>query len=140
MNLLISLQNDTMRIIYMYHDEEPKRGSVVQGSLPNPKDALKQLRPLLLTQRVHHARLSNDTNNKIKVLEMRNQDVELPRYDETLYWCKMFKLNDIVRKHHIVKVSVLAIDKTIILINKNIFYFSMSQCLSQHPAFHSSTT
>ena len=70
----------------MYHDEEPKRGSVVQGSLPNPKVALNQVRPLLLTQRVHHERLFNTTNKKIKILEMRNQDVELPRYDETLYW------------------------------------------------------
>ena len=96
-----------MKILIMYHGEEPKRGSVAQGSLPNPREALKQLRPLLLTQRVHHTRLINSTTNKIKILEMRNQDVELPTYETSLHWCKMFKLNDIVRKHHIVKVCIL---------------------------------
>lgn len=99
------LQNDTMKIVFMYHEKEPKRGSVVIGSLPSPSDAFKQVRPLLLTQRAHHDRLQLANNNKIQALELRNQDVKLPGSEETLYWCAVFKLSDITRKHHIIKVN-----------------------------------
>ena len=92
-----------MRIIFMYHEDEPRRGSLLPGSLPNPMEAFKGARSLFLTQHLNHEAIRTDT--KVKELQLRNQDVELPQGDDTLYWCKVFKLTDIDRKHHLIRVS-----------------------------------
>lgn len=88
----------------MYHEDEPRRGSVTPGSLPSPSEAFRGYRPLFLTQRVNQESIKMDS--RMKILELRNQDVELPLGDDTLHWCKVFKLSDINRKHHLVRVSI----------------------------------
>ncbi|EDS28432.1 conserved hypothetical protein [Culex quinquefasciatus] len=100
-------KNDTMRVIFMYHDEEPHGSSYTPGSLPDPAEAFKQARSLFLTQRVNQAPIKLDA--RMKIMELRNQDVELPRADNTLHWCKMFKLSDINRKHHLIRATPLSI-------------------------------
>lgn len=96
-----------MRIIYMYDDNDPRHGSVVPGNLPNPLEAYKGYRSLFLTQKTHQREsMAIDVEPSIKVLELRNEDVELPQGDDTLHWCKMFKLQDIYQKSHVVKVSI----------------------------------
>lgn len=104
---LLSLpQNDTMRVIYMYDENDPRHGSVVPGNLPNPQESYKGYRSLFLTQKPHQPESTGiDGDPHVKVLELRNEDVELPQGDDTLYWCKMFKLQDIYQKSHVVKVS-----------------------------------
>lgn len=100
------VQNDTMRLIYMYDENDPRHGSVVPGNLPNPQEAYKGYRSLFLTQKPHQPEsMSINTDPNVKVLEWRNEDVELPMGDDTLYWCKMFKLHDIHQKSHVVKVG-----------------------------------
>lgn len=91
----------------MYHENEPKRGAVTPGSLPKPLEAYRGYRSLFLTQRVTQDSIRLDL--KIRTLELRNQDVELPQNDATLYWCKIFKLTDINKKHHLVKVRSVTI-------------------------------
>lgn len=93
-----------MQIIYMYHDDEPESGLATPGSLPDPMEAYKQTRSLFLTQRVSQASIRIDS--RTKVMELKNQDVELPQNGDTLYWCRTFKLNDITRKHHLIRVSI----------------------------------
>lgn len=96
-----------MRIIYMYDENDPRRGSVVPGNLPNPPEAYKGYRSLFLTQKSHQREsMAIDTDAFVEILELRNEDVELPQADETLYWCKMFKLQSIYQKSHVVKVSL----------------------------------
>lgn len=129
-------QNDTMRILYMFHDDEPAHGSVLPGSLPNPTQAFRGYVPLMLTQRITtlntqqqqqpSASTSGDSNDASqplhtgnagaasatssttteRTMELRNQDVELPQADETRFWCKMFELQDFRQKHHLIKVSL----------------------------------
>uniref|UniRef100_A0A182SCW1 Uncharacterized protein n=1 Tax=Anopheles maculatus TaxID=74869 RepID=A0A182SCW1_9DIPT len=89
--------NDTMRVIYMYHNKEPQS----PGNLPDPVEAFKQARSLFLTQRINQAPLKPDP--RLRTMELLNQDVNLPQGDGTLHWCKMFKLNDINRKHHLIR-------------------------------------
>lgn len=101
-----------MRVIFMYHEKEPQRGTVIPGNLPNPTTAFKGYRSLFLMQKPHQpdaagsSSSSTSTSNDphMKIMELRNQDVELPQGDDTLYWCKMFKLKDIDQKSHVVKV------------------------------------
>lgn len=90
----------------MYDDNDPRHGSVVPGNLPNPQEAYKGYRPLFLTQKPHqHESMAVDVDPFVKVLELRNEDVELPQGDDSLHWCKMFKLQDIYQRNHVVKVS-----------------------------------
>lgn len=88
----------------MYHEDEPHRGLVVPGSLPSPSEAIKSIRPVFLLQRVIDNPINLD--DKIKTIVLKNEDVELPDDDDSIYWCKMFKLTDIQQKHHIVKVNI----------------------------------
>lgn len=97
----------------MYDDNDPRHGSVVPGNLPNPLEAYKGYRSLFLTQKTHlRESMAIDVDPSIKVLELRNEDVELPQGDDTLHWCKMFKLQDIYQKSHVVKVSIGSLENT----------------------------
>lgn len=40
----------------------------------------------------------------IKVLELLNFDVDLPKFDDTLYWCRIFKINEFLDKSQLIKV------------------------------------
>ncbi|XP_050094650.1 MOXD1 homolog 2-like [Anopheles aquasalis] len=97
----VPITNDTMRVIFMYHEKEPHGAYYTPGSLPDPAEAFKQARSLFLTQRINQTPLKPDP--RLKTLELLNQDVNLPQGDGTLHWCKMFKLNDINRKHHLIR-------------------------------------
>lgn len=105
-----------MRIVYMYHTDEPKHGSVIPGSLPNPQLAYKGYIPLSLTQRPtqHHdeiQRISTATSAtvdpalKVHHIELRNQDVKLPLGDDTFYWCNVFEMEMFQQKQHLIRVS-----------------------------------
>ena len=85
----------------MYHNEDPIAGRMIVGSLPDPNMAVRGIFPIFLTQRVNQVPIGLDT--RTKALELRNQNVKLPENGENLNWCKMFKLNDFVRKNHIVR-------------------------------------
>lgn len=88
----------------MYHEGDPRHGSVAPGTLPNPHDAVRPYRSVVLTQKFQPKIQRGD--ERIRMLELRNEDVELPDGDDTLYWCKMFKLEDINRKHHLIRVRI----------------------------------
>lgn len=132
-----------MRIIYMYHSRDPLHGSILPGSLPNPKHAFKGYVPLCLTQRTQYDEqrsyefIVQNTNTDrpiINTMELRNQDVELPQdADESKYWCKVFELNDFRQKQHLIKVrtspplEISSIGKFLIFFF--IFFSSMNQYL-----------
>lgn len=116
-----------MRVIYMYHQLEPVRGSITAGNLPDPAGAYRGYRSLFLTQTPTQAtELADSFTDPMKMaasaggvldfeaetattttLELRNVDVVLPSGDDTLYWCKMFKLADIEQKSHVIKVGTI---------------------------------
>lgn len=93
-----------MRVMFMYNDEDPPRGLVTPGPLPNPEEAWRTHKSVLLLQKsplyLPHYEPS------ARVLELRNQEVELPYGDDSLLWCKLFKLDKLDKKHHIVKVII----------------------------------
>lgn len=97
------MQNDTIRIIYMYHNRDPKNGAQAIGTLPDPAEAFKDSVPIFLTQRVNQVPIELDS--RTRTLELRNKDVEIPMGDDNLRWCKMFKLDQFVRKQHMIRVG-----------------------------------
>ncbi|EDS44233.1 dopamine beta hydroxylase [Culex quinquefasciatus] len=92
-----------MRVIFMYSREKPAKGSTLPGTLPGPLEAFKGSRSVFLTQRTNQHALPNSAS--LGILELRNEDVELPESDESLYWCKIFKLDDFHQKHHLVRMG-----------------------------------
>ncbi|XP_058831932.1 MOXD1 homolog 2-like [Topomyia yanbarensis] len=97
----VPITNDTIRIIYMYHNRDPKNGAQAIGTLPDPNEAFKDSVPIFLTQRVNQVPIELDSRTRI--LELRNKDVEIPMGDDNLRWCKMFKLDQFVRKQHMIR-------------------------------------
>lgn len=124
-----------MRIVYMYHEEDPLHGSIVPGSLPNPQQAFKGYKPLSITQRQQ----TTDDHLSITVKSLLASSVWSPavptapaassspssssattnkvhiselRNDDvklpamdTLFWCKVFEFQEFSQKQHLVKVS-----------------------------------
>lgn len=112
---LMCPQNDTMRVIYMYHPTEPAHGSVVPGSLPDPQTAFRGYVPLSLMQRLANVPPQSSSLSGAQAqtgavdgsslwLELRHEDVELPAPDETRFWCRVFELNTFRKRHHLIRV------------------------------------
>ncbi|XP_067643544.1 MOXD1 homolog 2 isoform X2 [Eurosta solidaginis] len=96
----IAITNNTMILVFMYGSRDPLNGSSEPGTLPDPKSAFHTYYAMVLTQK---AQSKFDLDDKIRAVELRNEDVELPIGDSTLYWCKMFKLQDINQKQHMIR-------------------------------------
>ncbi|XP_040166788.1 MOXD1 homolog 2-like [Anopheles arabiensis] len=113
------ITNDTMRVLFLYSKEKPRSGP--NAPLPQPLVAFKGSRSIFLTQRSAQDELSNAPS--VSILELRNEDVELPDSDESLYWCKIFKLDDFAQKHHLVRYEPVFDSSTSVLyLNHLILY------------------
>ncbi|XP_011202412.2 MOXD1 homolog 2 [Bactrocera dorsalis] len=95
----IPITNNTMRLMFLYDENDPPNGLVSPGSLPNIRNAWRQSRSVVLTERP----IPKQSLENTRKLEFRNSGVELPYDDETLIWCKFFKLDKMKKKNHVVK-------------------------------------
>ncbi|XP_039965559.1 MOXD1 homolog 2-like [Bactrocera tryoni] len=95
----IPITNNTMRLMFLYDENDPPNSLVSPGSLPNIRNAWRQSRSVVLTERP----IPTQSLENTRKLEFRNSGVELPYDDETLIWCKFFKLNEMKNKNHIIK-------------------------------------
>lgn len=89
-----------MRIMFLYDENDPPNGLVSPGFLPNVRNAWRQSRTVVLMER------PSQNLEYTRKLEFRNSGVAFPYDDETLIWCKFFKLDKMKKKNHIVKVSI----------------------------------
>ncbi|KAG5667527.1 hypothetical protein PVAND_015506 [Polypedilum vanderplanki] len=94
----VPITNDTMNVIYIYHDEKPKRGQFRSENLPNLLLSQQQIRPLLLLQRSPTAKFS--FHNEFHQLEIRMPNI-LIESAALLKWCHSFKINH--SSQHIVR-------------------------------------
>lgn len=100
------LQNDTMRIVWAFHKDEPLGGSVGPKSLPQHDTGSRGTQSLYLVQRA-----DQDTprpEETARVWELQNPAVEPPIPGETLYWCRVFRIPTITKKHHLIRVIYLS--------------------------------
>lgn len=125
-----------MRVIYMYHESDPMHGSVVPGSLPNPRDAFIGYKPLSITQRLPQDNISATAlSGSLLAMRMPSattanvHDMPSPKSQsqanneksrafellndgvklpamETIFWCKVFEFKNTNHKQHLIKVSV----------------------------------
>lgn len=92
-----------MRIVWAFHQEEPAGGAVGPKSLPQHETGTRGTQSLYLVQRADQDAPGPDETARI--WELRNPTVEPPIPGETLYWCRVFRIPTITRKHHLIRVS-----------------------------------
>lgn len=91
-----------MRLVYMYHPDEPLRGSITPGSLPRQDLVTQGVVALQLRQRHVEAAHRPET---VRSLELRNSDVKVPAVGKSMKWCRFFEMSHFGQKHHMIKVS-----------------------------------
>lgn len=101
-----TLQGDTIRLHYFYADDEPHSAGDDGSHLL--QTYYRGSQSIYLMNFNNLDELQPATDGAYEVIELLNDNVELPPNDDTLYWCKMFKLEEFQQKVHIIKVSVNA--------------------------------
>lgn len=66
-----------MKIVFMYHDDEPRRGSLQHGSLPDPELAVKPIESLLMLQRPKFERLEMKNDETIETFDVSMRNVSI---------------------------------------------------------------
>lgn len=99
------ITNDTMRMLYAYHTDDPaSRPGSKLGTLSYHGPIQRGFRSLYLMERVN---LEEPVPRDLLSWDLRNPVVTLPASEDTLYWCKIFKLPSVKRKHHMIKYEPL---------------------------------
>ncbi|XP_076643114.1 DBH like monooxygenase olf413 [Halictus rubicundus] len=96
------ITNDTMQVVWQYHKEEPASAA---GVLP-ANGAVRGSRPLYLVQRDSQPRPSSrnqEAEQSLQTWDILNKQVRLPMDKDTLHSCRIVKMPNIHRKHHVVK-------------------------------------
>jgi hypothetical protein len=80
-----------MKIVFMYHEKEPKRGSLQHGSLPDPEMALKPIKSLLMLQRPKFERLEMKNDETIETFDVSMKNVSISSSNATRM-CRMVRV------------------------------------------------
>lgn len=98
----LKITNDTMQVVWQYHVEEPVSAA---GVLPD-HDAIRGSRPLYLVQRDAQPKPTSrnqESEPQLQTWDILNQQVRLPKGQDTLLWCRVLRMPNIDHKHHVVK-------------------------------------
>jgi len=99
------ITNDTMRVLYAYHSEDPTaRPESKLATLLYHGPTQRGFRSLYLMERVN---LEEPPPRDLLSWDLKNPMVALSASEDTLYWCKIFKLPNVRRKHHMVRYEPL---------------------------------
>nr|XP_022919190.1 MOXD1 homolog 2 [Onthophagus taurus]XP_022919191.1 MOXD1 homolog 2 [Onthophagus taurus] len=101
----IPITNDTMRILWAFHQQEPIGGAVAPGSLPDRGLESRGIQSLYLVQRADQDAPSPE--EKVHVWEITNKDVPTPAPGDTLYWCRVVRLPPLADRHHLIRYEPL---------------------------------
>ncbi|XP_023703480.2 MOXD1 homolog 2 [Cryptotermes secundus] len=96
------ITNDTMRVLFSYHDTEPP-GQYSNGPLPYHGSAHRGARSLYLTERLN---MEETSPEETYTWDLVNEvSVTIP--DDNFYWCQIFRLPRMRRKHHMIRYEPL---------------------------------
>lgn len=87
-----------MSVIFLYHDEKPKRNQMRNDNKLNSMMAIQSIRPLLLLQR------SPSYHDPTEMLDIRNERVRIAATG-LHKWCRSYKVD--IKAHHIVRYEPL---------------------------------
>ncbi|KAI4465078.1 dopamine beta hydroxylase related [Holotrichia oblita] len=94
-----------MRILWMFHQQEPVGGAVGPGSLPLHDLESRGIQSLYLVQRADQDAPSPE--EAVHVWEIRNPATVPPAPGDTLYWCRIVRLPALTDKHHLIRYEPL---------------------------------
>jgi hypothetical protein len=92
-----------MRVVWAFHSDEPIGGSVGPKSLPQHDAEFRGTQSLYLVQRADQD--APGPEETARIWELRNPPVEPPAPGENLYWCRIFRIPVLTKKHHLIRVS-----------------------------------
>ncbi|XP_035668392.1 DBH-like monooxygenase protein 1 homolog [Branchiostoma floridae] len=96
------INDDTLRVIWAWHDEDPEDESGVNG--PTYHGPNKGARATLLLERIIPDQTSSVGTAYTVDLLMNN--VTIPNQDTT-YWCHVFEMPKLGGKHHVIKAEAI---------------------------------
>eukprot|EP00058_Branchiostoma_floridae_P006570 XP_002592058.1 hypothetical protein BRAFLDRAFT_104768 [Branchiostoma floridae] len=97
------LTDDTLRVIWAWHDQDPEDESGVSGpAYHGPNKGARAT--LLLEQIVPDQTTSVGTAYTVDLL-MNN--VTIPGDQDTTYWCHVFEMPQLTSKHHVIKAEAI---------------------------------
>ncbi|XP_066461665.1 DBH-like monooxygenase protein 1 isoform X1 [Eleutherodactylus coqui] len=91
-----NITESTVRVIWAYHANDIEGTGPVYHGLNRGQKSLRLLNP----------EIKNDIPDETPSFNFTNQQVPIPDKDTT-YWCQMFKMPILTKKHHIIKVEPL---------------------------------
>ncbi|XP_054708790.1 DBH-like monooxygenase protein 1 homolog [Uloborus diversus] len=107
--------NDTTRVIYAYHDEDPVSDELItyHGREKRGSKSLILLQPL--TSR-------HELPNDVKIWYIRSPNVTIPDDVDTTYWCKIVKAPLLNKKHHVIQVEPLISEESASYVHHMVLY------------------
>lgn len=100
---------DNTIYVHWFGAIEPDTSEFGAMELSGPINNISQLhqggRPLFLLHPTSSFSDIPEPRNTVRVLELLNTDVDLPPYDDTLYWCKVFRVTEFMERSQLIKVS-----------------------------------
>lgn len=91
-----TITESTIRVIWAYHPEDFGHPGPMYHGLNRGRKSLRLLNPKSHTV----------THSGAAFFDIRHNNVPVPVKDTT-YWCKIFKIPEVDRKHHIIKIEPL---------------------------------
>ncbi|GCC25601.1 DBH-like monooxygenase protein 1 homolog isoform X1 [Chiloscyllium punctatum] len=88
------ITDNTVRVIWAYHPKDVQHNHPQYHSSNRGRKSLHLLNPVVDTS------IPSD----VLVFEIRHYNVTIPKKDTT-YWCQIFKLPDLTKKHHVIRVE-----------------------------------
>nr|XP_014352982.1 PREDICTED: DBH-like monooxygenase protein 1 [Latimeria chalumnae] len=92
-----NITEGTMRVIWAYHPED---GGSIDPKYHGSNRGSKSIRLLNPVK-------ANDIPPQTPYFDLQNQNVSVPHYTDTTYWCQIFKMPVFHQKHHIIKIKPL---------------------------------
>ncbi|XP_066291636.1 DBH-like monooxygenase protein 1 homolog [Branchiostoma lanceolatum] len=93
------INEDTMRVLWAWHDEDPADESGVNG--PAYHGTNRGVRSTVLLSNIIAPPNFTETNYTTVDLLMNN--VAIPDRTDTTYWCQIFQMPELPSKHHMIK-------------------------------------
>ncbi|KAG9347462.1 hypothetical protein JZ751_005029 [Albula glossodonta] len=90
------ITEDTVRVIWAYHSDDIGTSGPKYHGINRGRKSLRLLNPTITS------RIPSET----PYFDLKNLNVPVPSKDTT-YWCQLFKIPEVSRKHHIIRIEPL---------------------------------
>nr|XP_042896022.1 DBH-like monooxygenase protein 1 isoform X2 [Parasteatoda tepidariorum] len=111
----IPITNDTARVIYAYHDDDPSSDDhfMYHGKHRRGSKSLMLLQPVLQ---------KTSLPNEAKIWDIRAPNITIMDDTDTTYWCKIVKAPPLNKKHHVIQIAPLVSKESAAYVHHMVLY------------------